>query len=61
MLVEHLDKLKEGGLYFETTAASQTAITNKNVIQCLQQIGQHGLAKILSGRQGEISYILKER
>ena len=52
VLVEYLDKLKEVGLTFETSVASKTAITKKRVVECLQQIHQHDLANILSGRQG---------
>ena len=53
VLVDHLDKLDGVGLKLSTAAASQTAITKKNVVDCLQQIGQHDLANVLSARQGE--------
>ena len=53
MLVEYLDKLKEVGIDFETAVTSQTTITKRKVVQCLQWIGQHHLADILSARQGE--------
>ena len=53
VLVEYLDKLKEVGLNFETAAASQTTITKRRVIQCLQRIRQPHLADILSTRKGE--------
>ena len=36
----------------------QPVITKKRVVECLQQIGQHELAGILSRRQGEISVLL---
>ena len=65
MLVEYLDKLKDAGLCFETAvsarpdidqpAADQPLITKERVVECLQQIGQHELAEILSKKQGEIS------
>ena len=63
MLVEYLDELKHAtGLYFETAVAAQPepatdqpVITKKRVMECLQQIGQHELAEILSKKQGEIS------
>ena len=63
MLVEYLDELKHvTGLYFETAIAAQPepttdqpVITKKRVMECLQQIGQHELAEILSKKQGEIS------
>lgn len=55
MLVEYLDKLKEVGLNFEVADASQTTITKKKVVQCLQRIRQHNLADILAARQGEPS------
>ena len=65
MLVEYLDQLKEAGLCFETVvveqpttdqpATNQPVITKKRVMECLQQIGQHDLAEILSKKQGEIS------
>ena len=57
MLVEYLDELKEVGLTFETPVASQTTITKKKVVQCLQQIGQPQLAEILSARQGECGVV----
>ena len=60
MLVEYLDELKDAGLCFETVVADQPTtdqpvITKKRVMECLQQIGQHELAEILSKKQGEIS------
>ena len=65
VLVEYLDELKDAGLCFETIvhdqpttdqpATDQPIITKKRVMECLQQIGQHELAAILSKKQGEIS------
>ena len=64
VLVEYLDELKDAGLCFETVvddqpttdqpATDQPIITKKRVMECLQQIGQHELAEILSKKQGEI-------
>ena len=69
VLVEYLDELKHIGLCFETAIADQPAtdqtaidqpdtdqpvITKKRVVECLQKIQQHELAKILSKKQGEI-------
>ena len=64
MLVEYSDKLKDAGLCFETAisaqldidqpAADQPVITKERVAECLQQIGQHELAEILSKKQGKI-------
>ena len=53
MLAEYLDQLKKVGLFFESDTASQTDITKKRVVKCLQQIGQRDLANTLSTRQGE--------
>ena len=55
-----MDKLKDVGLYLETAIADkpfadQPVITKKRMIECLQQIGQHELARILSKQQGKIS------
>ena len=60
ILIEYLDRMKQVGLYFETSVADklaidQPAITKKRVVECLQQIEQHDLAEILSKKQGEIS------
>ena len=65
VLVEYLDKLEDAGLCFETVvddqpttdqpATDRPIITKKRVMECLQQIGQHELAEILSKKQGEIS------
>ena len=69
VLVEYLDELKGAGLCFETVvdnqpttdqpATDQSRITKKRVMECLQQIGQHELAEILSKKQGEISNIFE--
>jgi hypothetical protein len=58
VLVEYIDKLNKIGLYFETSAADQPAtnqpvVNKKRVVECLQQIGQHELARILIKSQGE--------
>ena len=50
MLVDHLEKLERVGLKLGT---SQKVITKKNVVESLQQIGQHNLASVLNARQGE--------
>ena len=53
-----MDKLNSVGLYFETAIADQPAIdqpvvTKKRVVECLEQIGQHELARILIKQQGK--------
>ena len=58
MLVEYLDKLKEVGVNFETAVASQTTITKRKMVQCLQCIHQPHLADILSARQGESGVVI---
>ena len=55
-----MDKLNGVGLYLETAIADkpstdQPVITKKRMMECLQQIGQHELARILSKQQGKIS------
>ena len=55
-----MDKLNDAGLYFETATTDQSStdqpvVTKKNVVECLQQIGQHKLAGILIKQQGKIS------
>ena len=70
VLVEFFDKVKDAGLSFETAIADKPAtdhrgvnqsstvqpvITKKRVVECLQQIGQHELAGILSRKHGKIS------
>ena len=59
VLVEYLDRLREVGLNFETAVVSQTTITKRNVVQCLQRIHQPHLADILSARQGESGVVIK--
>lgn len=59
VLVEYLEKLKEVGVNFETAVASQTTITKRKVVQCLQRIHQPHLADILSARQGESGIVIK--
>ena len=60
MLVEYIDELQDIGLYLDAAIADkpstdQPVITKKRMVKCLEQIGQHELARILSKRQGEIS------
>ena len=60
MLVEYVDKLKDVGLYLDAAIADklstdQPVITTKRMVECLEQIGQHELARILSKQQGKIS------
>ena len=55
-----MDELKDVGLYLETSIADkpftdQPVITKERIIECLQLIGQHELARILSKQQGKIS------
>ena len=50
-----MDKLNSIGLYFETDqpAIYQPVVTKKRVVECLEQIGQHELARILIKQQGK--------
>ena len=60
VLVEYINKLKDVGLYLDAAitdkaSADQPVITKKRMMECLEQIGQHELARILSKQQGKIS------
>ena len=55
-----MDKLKDIGLYLDAAIADkpstdQPVITKKRMMECLEQIGQHELARILIKQQGKIS------
>ena len=59
VLIEYTEKLKGIGLYLDAANADkastdQPVITKKRMVECLEQIGQHELARILS-KQGKIS------
>ena len=55
-----MSQLKDVGLYLHLAIADkpstdQPVITKKRMVECLEQIGQHELARILSKQQGKIS------
>ena len=55
-----MSQLKDIGLYLHAAitdkpSTNQPVITKKRMVECLEQIGQHELAKILSKQQGKIS------
>ena len=55
-----MDQLKDVGLYLDAAiadkpSAHQPVITKKRMVECLEQIGQHELARIFSKQQGKIS------
>ena len=55
-----MNELKDVGLYPDAAIADkpstdQPVITKKRMVECLEQIGQHELARILIRRQGKIS------
>ena len=53
ILAEYSVKLKEEGLNLESAISDQRSITKKTVVSCLQCIGQHDLATILSQKRGK--------
>ena len=53
ILAEYSVKLKEEGLNLESAISDQRSVTKKTVVSCLQCIGQHDLATILSQKRGK--------
>ena len=54
-----MDNLKDIGLYLDAAIADKPStdrpvITKKRMVNCLEQIGQHMLARILIREQGKI-------
>ena len=54
-----MNNLKDVGLYLDAAIADkpstdQPVITKKRMVECLEQIGQHELARILIKEQGKI-------
>ena len=57
-----MSQLKDVGLHLDAArgiadkpSTDQPVITKKKMVECLEQIGQHELARILSQQQGKIS------
>lgn len=53
ILAEYSVKLKEADLNLESAISDQKPITKNTVVSCLQCIGQHHLATILSQKRGK--------
>ena len=53
VLAEYSTKLEKSGLNLESAISDQKSITKKTIVSCLQHIGQHDLATILSEKRGK--------
>ena len=53
VLAEHLEKLDENGVKLDLAISGEMVITKQRVVECLHNIGQISLAKVLDNKQGE--------